>query len=219
MNLLEKLTDCGIVAVVRGSNSETIIEIARALKKGGVSALEITVETPNAMTIIEKAAAALEEEGIIVGAGTVLDAETARAALLSGAKFIFSPSFNPETIKMTKRYGAVSIPGAMTPTEILNAYEHGADMVKVFPANVIGPAFFKTIKGPLPHIPLMATGGIDLDNAADYIDAGAEGLGVGSTLVPLLHEVTDHDKEKIAARAGAFVRIVAETKKMKCAFS
>lgn len=212
MKLLEKMTDSGVVAVIRGSKPENIIEIGKALKKGGVYSLEITVETPKAMSIIEKAAEALEDEGVIVGAGTVLDPETARAAILSGAKFVFSPTFNAETIKMTKRYGALSIPGAMTPTEILSAYEHGADVIKVFPANVLGPAYIKGIKGPLPHIPVMSTGGINIDNAGDYIKAGAIGIGAGSTLVPAAEVITQEISEQITANAEQFVRVVREAR-------
>ena len=134
MNLLEQITESGIVAVIRGSKPENIVEIGKALREGGVKALEITVETPKAMSIIEKVATELANEDVIVGAGTVLDPETARAAILSGARFVFSPTVNPETIKMSKRYGVLSIPGAFTPTEILTAYENGADLIKVFPA-------------------------------------------------------------------------------------
>ncbi|AJD92227.1 2-dehydro-3-deoxyphosphogluconate aldolase/4-hydroxy-2-oxoglutarate aldolase [Jeotgalibacillus malaysiensis] len=212
MKLLEKMTDSGVVAVIRGSKPENIIEIGKALKKGGVYSLEITVETPKAMSIIEKAAEALEGEGIIVGAGTVLDPETARAAILSGAKFVFSPTFNIETIKMTKRYGALSIPGAMTPTEILSAYEHGADVIKVFPANVLGPGYIKGIKGPLPHIPVMSTGGISIENAGAYIKAGAIGIGAGSTLVPAAEVITQEISEQITANAERFVRVVSEAR-------
>ncbi|WP_332629431.1 bifunctional 4-hydroxy-2-oxoglutarate aldolase/2-dehydro-3-deoxy-phosphogluconate aldolase [Halalkalibacter flavus] len=201
MSLLEQITESGIVAVIRGSKPENIVEIGKALREGGVKALEITVETPRAMSIIEKVAIELENDDVIVGAGTVLDPETARAAILSGARFVFSPTVNAETIKLSKRYGVLSIPGAFTPTEILTAYENGADLIKVFPANTVGPSYIKNIKGPLPHIPLMVTGGIDLANAADYIKAGAVGLGVGSTLVPAtineeaLHSITDKAKK------------------------
>ncbi|WP_100406449.1 bifunctional 4-hydroxy-2-oxoglutarate aldolase/2-dehydro-3-deoxy-phosphogluconate aldolase [Bacillus solitudinis] len=212
MNLLEQITESGIVAVIRGSKPENIISIAKALSEGGVKALEITVETPKAMSIIEKVVSELDGEDVIVGAGTVLDAETARAAILSGARFVFSPTVNVETIKMSKRYGVISIPGAMTPTEILTAYEHGADLIKVFPANVVGPAFIKNVKGPLPHIPLMATGGIDVDNAGTFIKAGAVGLGVGSTLVPSVATVDEAVCQTITERAKRFVEEVAKAR-------
>ncbi|TDL30975.1 bifunctional 4-hydroxy-2-oxoglutarate aldolase/2-dehydro-3-deoxy-phosphogluconate aldolase [Jeotgalibacillus sp. S-D1] len=206
------MTESGVVAVIRGSKPENILSIARALKKGGVNTLEITVETPGAMTIIEKLATELQGEDVIIGAGTVLDAETARAAILSGAQFIFSPTVNTETIKMTKRYGMLSIPGAFTPTEILHAYEHGADVIKVFPANTGGPSHIKNIKGPLPHIPMMATGGIDVNNAGDYIRAGAIGIGAGSTLVPSFEEATAAISERITANALGFVEAVSKAR-------
>ncbi|MDT8859776.1 bifunctional 4-hydroxy-2-oxoglutarate aldolase/2-dehydro-3-deoxy-phosphogluconate aldolase [Alkalihalobacillus sp. MEB130] len=210
MNLLEQITESGIVAVIRGSKPENIVEIGKALREGGVKALEITVETPRAMSIIEKVAIELENEDVIVGAGTVLDPETARAAILSGARFVFSPTVNVETIKMSKRYGVLSIPGAFTPTEIVTAYEHGADLIKVFPASAVGPSYIKNIKGPLPHVPLMVTGGIGLANAADYIKAGAVGLGVGGTLVPAT--INEEALLSITDKAREFVRIVKQTR-------
>ncbi|ARK29555.1 bifunctional 4-hydroxy-2-oxoglutarate aldolase/2-dehydro-3-deoxy-phosphogluconate aldolase [Halalkalibacter krulwichiae] len=210
MGLLEQITESGIVAVIRGSKPENIVEIGKALREGGVKALEITVETPRAIEIIEKASVELASEDVIIGAGTVLDAETARAAILSGAKFVFSPTVNIDTIKMSKRYGVLSIPGAFTPTEILTAYENGADLIKVFPAGVVGPTYIKNVKGPLPHIPLMVTGGIDLDNASDYIKAGAVGLGVGSTLVPT--NINDEALQKITEKAKSFVAAVQEAR-------
>ncbi|MFC0558304.1 bifunctional 4-hydroxy-2-oxoglutarate aldolase/2-dehydro-3-deoxy-phosphogluconate aldolase [Halalkalibacter alkalisediminis] len=211
MNLLKQITESGIVAVIRGSKPENIVKIGKALREGGVKALEITVETPKAMAIIEKVASELANEDVIVGAGTVLDPETARAAILSGARFVFSPTVNPETIKMSKRYGVLSIPGAFTPTEILTAYENGADLIKVFPAGVVGPSYIKNVKGPLPHIPLMVTGGIDLDNAGAYIKSGAVGLGVGSTLVP--SKIDEEALLAITAKSKLFVEAVQQARK------
>ncbi|MFY0758027.1 bifunctional 4-hydroxy-2-oxoglutarate aldolase/2-dehydro-3-deoxy-phosphogluconate aldolase [Metabacillus dongyingensis] len=191
----------GVVAVIRGATPESIISIGNALKDGGVTALEITMETPRAASVIEAAAAYFGDE-VLVGAGTVLDPETARVAILSGAKFIFSPTVRKETITMAKRYGVISVPGAFTPTEILTAYEYGADLIKVFPADAFGPSYLKNIAGPLPHIPLMPTGGVDLHNTADYMKAGAVAVGVGSTLVntkkPLTEEALFNMKEKAA---------------------
>ncbi|MCM3767627.1 bifunctional 4-hydroxy-2-oxoglutarate aldolase/2-dehydro-3-deoxy-phosphogluconate aldolase [Neobacillus niacini] len=182
MNVIEFLKKHPIVAVIRGATPDNIVPIANALNKGGVKVLEITAETPKVMEMIEKVADELSDE-VLVGAGTVLDPETARAAILAGSKFIVSPSLNVETIKMTKRYGVVSIPGALTPTEILTAYEHGADMIKVFPVNAFGPSYIKNIQGPFPHVPLMVTGGIDTSNVKDYLNGGAIAVGVGSNLV------------------------------------
>lgn len=191
----------GVVAVIRGATPESIISIGNALKDGGVTALEITMETPRAASVVEAAAAYFGDE-VLVGAGTVLDPETARVAILSGAKFIFSPTVRKETITMAKRYGVISVPGAFTPTEILTAYEYGADLIKVFPADAFGPSYLKNIAGPLPHIPLMPTGGVDLHNTADYMKAGAVAVGVGSTLVntkkPLTEDALFNMKEKAA---------------------
>ncbi|MGG5252726.1 bifunctional 4-hydroxy-2-oxoglutarate aldolase/2-dehydro-3-deoxy-phosphogluconate aldolase [Neobacillus sp. SM06] len=187
---MEEIKTRSVVAVIRGATLESIIPIANALKEGGVTALEITMETPKALAIIEKTADVFGDE-LFVGVGTVLDPETARAAIMAGAKFIFSPTVNLETIQMTKRYGVLCVPGAFTPTEILNAYEHGADVIKVFPAGSVGPGYFKNISGPLPHIPLMPTGGINFQNAKEYIQAGAVAIGVGKSLVNPTRSITE----------------------------
>ncbi|QGH33947.1 bifunctional 4-hydroxy-2-oxoglutarate aldolase/2-dehydro-3-deoxy-phosphogluconate aldolase [Gracilibacillus salitolerans] len=207
MTVLQRMLDTGVVAVMRKTTPETIIPIAKALRDGGVTSLEITVETPKVLTLIEKVKDELGDE-VMVGAGTVLDAETARAALMAGASFIFSPTVREETIEMTKRYGAVSVAGAFTPTEILTAYEKGADMIKVFPASVVGPKFFKDIKGPLPHIPLMPTGGVDVDNTSDYIEAGAVAVGAGSTLVKQTDQITENYLTDLTNKAKEFVQAV-----------
>ncbi|MER2140685.1 MAG: bifunctional 4-hydroxy-2-oxoglutarate aldolase/2-dehydro-3-deoxy-phosphogluconate aldolase, partial [Priestia megaterium] len=154
---IEKITSSGIVAVIRGASAERIIPLAYALKEGGVTNLEITMENPAAVEVIKELKNEFDDS-MFIGAGTVLDEETARIAIMAGASFIFSPTVNERTIKTAKRYGVISVPGAFTPTEILTAYECGADMIKVFPASVVGPAYFKNIAGPLPHIPLMPTG-------------------------------------------------------------
>ncbi|SEN50860.1 bifunctional 4-hydroxy-2-oxoglutarate aldolase/2-dehydro-3-deoxy-phosphogluconate aldolase [Lihuaxuella thermophila] len=211
MSLLEQIKENGIVAVIRGATTENIVEIARALKNGGVKALEITVETPKVLSMIERVSDAFGEE-VIVGAGTVLDPETARAAIMAGAKFIFSPTVHPETIKMAKRYGVISIPGALTPTEILTAYENGADLIKVFPAHVFGPRYIKDIHGPLPHIPLMPTGGLDVDNVGDYIKAGAVAAGIGSSLVNTKKQMDSDFFIELENKAAQFVQAVKEAR-------
>lgn len=211
MKLVEQITENGIVAVIRGASPENIVSIAKALKKGGVKTLEITVETPKVLSLIESVSAELGDE-VIVGAGTVLDPETARAAIMAGARFIFSPTVNPETIKMAKRYGIVSIPGALTPTEILTAYENGADIIKVFPANVFGPGYIKDIHGPMPHIPLMPTGGLDVDNVGAYINNGAVAAGIGSSLVNTKLPVTDEYLNELEAKALRFTQAVKEAR-------
>lgn len=180
--MLTDMKRSGIIAVIRGISQEQVVDLGKALAIGGVKFMEITVETPKAMSVIEKASDTFKNE-LIIGAGTVLDPETARLAILAGAEYIVSPTFNEETIKITKRYGKVSIPGAMTPTEILKAYELGADAVKVFPSQGLGPNYVKDLKGPLPHIPLIATGGIDLKNIAEYFKAGVIAVGVGGALI------------------------------------
>lgn len=212
MKVLQRMLDSGVVAVIRQTTPDTIIPIAKALHEGGVTSLEITVETPKVLTLIEKVKDELGDE-VLVGAGTVLDAETARAALMAGASFIFSPTVRAETIEMTKRYGAVSVAGAFTPTEILTAYEKGADMIKVFPASVIGPGFFKDVKGPLPHIPLMPTGGVDVTNTTEYIEAGAVAVGAGSTLVKATDQLTADYLANLTNKAKEFIQAVEKGRK------
>lgn len=211
MGHIEIIKQTGVAAVIRGATVDNIALIGEALSKGGVKVLEITVETPGACAAIEKAS--LELNDVLVGAGTVLDPETARTAIMSGAKFIFSPTINSKTIEMAKRYGVVSIPGALTPTEILSAYENGADLVKVFPANVFGPSYIKDIHGPLPQIPLITTGGISVANVGEYIKAGASGVGVGSSLVNTKKELTEQYLSEITETASAFIKAVQDARK------
>jgi 2-dehydro-3-deoxyphosphogluconate aldolase/(4S)-4-hydroxy-2-oxoglutarate aldolase len=209
---VEEIKKRAVVAVIRGASFETIIPMARALKEGGVTAIEITMETPKALKIIEKAADLFGDE-LLVGAGTVLDAETARAAILAGARFIFSPTVKMETIRLAKRYGVISVPGAFTPTEILTAYEYGADVIKVFPAGSVGPSYFKNIAGPLPHIPLMPTGGINMENAKDYIRAGAVAVGVGTSLVDPKRALTDEYLLEVTQNAKKLMEEVQAARK------
>lgn len=204
MGLLQQIKNNAIVAVIRGAKPENILSIAKALSNGGVKTLEITVETPKVLTLIELITSELGDE-VIVGAGTVLDSETARAAIMAGAKFIFSPTVDSETIRLTKRYGVISIPGALTPTEILKAYESGADIIKVFPANAFGPRYLKDIHGPLPQIPLMPTGGIDVENVGEYLKAGAVAVGVGSTLVNTKQSITEESLARLTEKAMQFI--------------
>ncbi|WP_282172878.1 bifunctional 4-hydroxy-2-oxoglutarate aldolase/2-dehydro-3-deoxy-phosphogluconate aldolase [Cytobacillus firmus] len=207
MSKLEELKKSKIVAVIRGASQDQILPIAHALLAGGVSTFEITVETPKVCSLIEKVR---EEFGnqAIVGAGTVLDPETARAVIMSGAEFIFSPIVNAETIKLAKRYGVLSIPGALTPTEILTAYENGGDLIKVFPADAMGVSYFKSLQGPLPHIPLMPTGGIDVKNIREYLKAGAVAAGVGSSLVNAKNLNSDEDYLKLTEKAKEFSELI-----------
>ena len=209
MNLLEHILHHKIVAIIRGAAPESLPRIIDALAAGGVRSLEITLNSPQALRGIEHAAACAEGK-LVVGAGTVLDAQSARSALLAGAQFIVSPSFDAGCVEMTKKYGALSIPGAMTPTEILAAYTAGGDIIKVFPASALGPTFFRELAGPLPHIPLMPTGGVDLDNIAGYAAAGAKAFGLGSALVNTREPIDEKSLQALTQRARDFLSAVAE---------
>lgn len=179
---LRQLVDTGIVAVIRTQDGDELVSICEALVEGGIAGVEITMTSPGATEAIYKASKVLKGKAII-GAGSVLDPETARIAMLAGADFIVSPILNKDVIGMCKRYGKIVIPGAFTPTEILTAWEAGADVVKVFPATKLGPSFFKDVRGPLPQVRLTPTGGVDIDNLGDFLKAGAAFVGVGSALV------------------------------------
>jgi 2-dehydro-3-deoxyphosphogluconate aldolase/(4S)-4-hydroxy-2-oxoglutarate aldolase len=204
---LDRILDAGIVAVVRAPDPAGLVEVIRALAAGGVTVAEVTLTVPNALDVVREARRTLGDS-VLLGAGTVLDPETCRAALLAGAEFIVSPTLNPDVIRLCRRYDKLVMPGAFTPTEILAASEAGADVVKVFPADVVGPAFFKAMRGPLPQIRLMPTGGVDLTNAADYLKAGACCLGIGSQLVdPKLVAAKAFDQlRELAARYVEVVR-------------
>lgn len=204
---IEAIKENQITAIIRGAKTESIEDIASALHKGGVKTLEITMETPNVLKVIENLRMKYGNE-LTIGAGTVLDAETARAAIMAGAQFIFSPTVNIETIKMSKRYGVISIPGALTPSEIITAYESGADIIKVFPADSMGPEYLKNIAGPFPYIPLMPTGGITLDNIKTYKEYGAVAFGVGSALVDMKKPWTEDESTNLIKRAKAFKEAV-----------
>jgi len=203
---LSRILAGGVVAVVRGDDPGPLVEVARALVAGGVCAIEITFTVPDALDTIRAVRGALGDE-VVVGAGTVLDAETARAALLVGAEFVVSPCLDRKVIRICRRYGKVVMPGAFTPTEVLAAWEAGADVVKIFPADVGGPGYLRSLRGPLPQIRLMPTSGVDLSTAPAYLSAGACCLGVGSALVdPKL--VAAGDFGAIRERAAAFAEVV-----------
>ena len=179
---MQRIEACGIVAIIRANSANELIDAAAAIHAGGVNVIEVTMTTPNALQVISDVSSAYGDS-VLVGAGSVLDAETARAVMLAGAEFIVSPVTRADVIEICNRYGKVVIPGAFTPTEILTAWETGADYVKVFPSSGVGASYIKDIKAPLPHIPLVPTGGINAENAAEFINAGATALGVGSSLV------------------------------------
>lgn len=182
IKVLQRILDAGLVAVVRAENSDQALRIAEAVQIGGCPAIEITFTTPGAQRVIEDLAARYKSDEMIIGAGTVLDPETARIAILSGATYVVSPSINLETIRLCNRYQVPIMPGAMTIKEVVTAMEAGADIIKLFPGEAFGPTMIKAIKGPLPQAPLMPTGGVSVDNATEWIKAGAVALGVGGSL-------------------------------------
>ena len=181
-DVLHAIEATGVVAVVRLTDAAQMNGVARALLEGGVRAIEVTMTVPRAVELIAELSASLPA-GVIVGAGTVLDAKTAEDVIRAGARFVVSPVLRIGVIDVCKRHDVAVMPGCFTPTEILTAWEAGADVVKVFPATALGPAFFKDMRGPLPQVRMMPTGGVTRDNAGDWIRAGAVALGVGTALV------------------------------------
>jgi len=208
---LERLVEGGVVAVMRGADPDTAIDVASALSDGGVTAFEITAENPDAMELIAEISAVFDESEAIVGAGTVLDSGTARTAIASGAEFVVGPTFDRGVVETCNRYGVPVAPGILTPTEAVTAYEAGADIAKVFPASSVGPGHLSSIAGPLPQIPLMPTGGIDVDNVADYIEAGAAVVGAGSAIMDAA-AIEAGDFESITETAREFTRTIEEAR-------
>ncbi len=207
---LRHVLDSGIVAVVRSPDSEKLVEAARALADGGVTVVEITMSVPDALGVVRRVRHALGDR-VLLGAGTILDAETGRAALLAGAEYLVAPTLNLDVIRLCRRYDKLVMPGAFTPTEILTAWEAGADIVKVFPAEVVGPAFFKALRGPLPQVRLMPTGGVDLTTAAAFLKAGACCLGVGGQLVEP-RAVAEGNFDRLRDLARQYVTVVKQAR-------
>lgn len=207
---LRQLIDSGVVAVIRTNDGDELISICKALVNGGLIGVEITMTSPGALEAIYEANKVLRGRAII-GAGSVLDAETARCAMLAGADFIVSPILNKDVISICKRYGKIVIPGAFTPTEIVNAWEAGADVVKVFPATKLGPSFFKDVKGPLPQVRLTPTGGVNIDNLGAFIRAGAVFVGVGSALVDR-QIIADKNWSRLTELATDYARAAREAR-------
>ncbi|MDR3637058.1 MAG: bifunctional 2-keto-4-hydroxyglutarate aldolase/2-keto-3-deoxy-6-phosphogluconate aldolase [Isosphaeraceae bacterium] len=203
---LQRILDGGIVAVVRAESGESLVKVVQALAEGGVTAAEITFTVPDALEVIQQARRELGDR-VVLGAGTVLDPETARAALLAGAEYIVAPSLNVDVIRLCRRYSRVVMPGAFTPTEVVTAWEAGADVVKVFPAEIGGPPYLKALKGPLPQVRLMPTGGVDLNTAESFLKAGACCLGVGGSLVEP-KAVATGDFARLRELAAQYVAIV-----------
>ncbi len=209
--VIQTIRDIGIIPVVRAQSADEAMMAIDAIREGGISILEITMTVPGAVGVIEEVSNRYGNEAL-VGAGTVLDGETARACILAGARFVVSPSFNLETVEVCRRNGIAAMPGALTPTEVVQAWSAGADFVKVFPAGAVGGAsYIKALKAPLPQIELIPTGGVSLKTAADFIKAGASALGVGADLVDL-KAIREGQQKLITERAREFVKIVREAR-------
>jgi len=209
--IVNQIESLGLVPVVRASSADEAMQVIEAIKAGGVNVLEITMTVPGAVRVIEKVADKYGSE-VLVGAGTVLDPETARACLLAGAQFIVSPALNLDTIALCHRYGAPIAPGVLTPTEVITAWSAGVDFVKVFPCGSVGGAsYIKNLRGPFPHIKMIPTGGVSLATAADFIKAGAAALGVGTDLVDV-KAIREGNAHIVTERAKEFVRIVRDAR-------
>ncbi len=207
-----RIIQIGIVPVVRATSAEQAIRASEAVCKGGIPAVEMTMTVPGAVDVIAQLSRTMGSE-VLVGAGTVLDAETAKHCLDAGAQFLVSPGFDLETVNLAKRTGTLIMAGALTPTEIITAWKAGTDFVKVFPCGAVGGAkYIKALKGPLPNIPMVPTGGVKLDTAADFIQAGAAALGVGDELVPAA-ALRSGNTNHIVETARKFVAIVAEARR------
>lgn len=212
LQVIQKIIDSGVVAVVRAESKEQGIKIVDAVKKGGIKILEITMTVPGAVDIIKELSEIYRKDDVIIGAGTVLDSETARACILAGAQFIVSPSFNADTVKLCNRYRIPVMPGVMTVTEALTALEYGVDILKVFPGNAFGPSIISAFKGPLPQADFMPTGGVNLQNIKDWIKAGAIAVGTGSDLTK---GAKVGDYELVADTAVKFVEEVKKAREVK----
>jgi len=203
---LQEIINCGVVAIVRVGSAKEAVEVCGAVARGGVKPIEVTMTVPGAIDAIREFKSTVKEE-VLVGAGTVLDPETARAVILAGAEFVVSPTLNLEVIEICRRYSKIVIPGTFTPTEILTAWEAGADIVKVFPATVGGPQYLRDIRGPLPQIRLCPTGGVNLENTPDFIRAGAVAVAAGTSLVDK-KAVSERNYDLITETARKFVEAV-----------
>jgi 2-dehydro-3-deoxyphosphogluconate aldolase / (4S)-4-hydroxy-2-oxoglutarate aldolase len=209
--VLKEITSLGAIAVIRMNDCEKLNRVSEALLTGGISIIEITMTTPNALSIIENLSKTMGDD-LIVGVGTVMDAQTATDAINAGAQFVVSPYFKHEIIEVTKKLNIPVMPGAFTPTEIQTCYENGADIVKVFPADILGMAFFRAIKAPMPYLKLMPTGGVTLTNAGEWLKAGACAVGVGSALLDI-KAIEENNFKKLTENAAILVRSIEEGRK------
>ncbi|MFV0444144.1 MAG: bifunctional 4-hydroxy-2-oxoglutarate aldolase/2-dehydro-3-deoxy-phosphogluconate aldolase [Planctomycetaceae bacterium] len=200
---LQRVLDLGLVAIIRAPSGEQLVDVCRALLAGGIDVIEVTFTVPGILDILKEVRAALGDQ-ILLGAGTVLDTESARAAILAGAEFLVTPTVNVGVIELCRRYDKLVMCGAFTPTEILAAWEAGADIVKVFPADVGGPAYLKAVHGPLPHVRLLPTGGVNLETLPSFVKAGACAVGLGTALVEK-DALERGNMQRIRDQAAAFV--------------
>lgn len=204
---LNRIAETGIVLIIRLDSEEEALAVADAAVEGGIKALEITMSVPNALGIIRTLSDKYKNDDVLVGAGTILDAETARAAILAGAEMLVSPQLNPDMIRVANRYQAVTISGAYTPTEIFDTLQAGADIVKLFPAETLGPQFVKTVTAPLPQAPIVPTGGVTPQNVQEWLQAGCIGVGVGSYITKAAQQ--DGDYSRVTSAAREFLAAVA----------
>lgn len=210
IDILKRITDVGVVAVVRAESPEVAIRVSEACIQGGIPAIEVTFTVPDAISVIRSLVGRFSPKELLVGAGTVLDSETARAAILAGAQFVVGPNFDPETARLCGRYQIPYMPGCATVTEIVRAMEAGCDILKLFPGSAFGPSYVKAVKGPLPQVNLMPTGGVSLENVADWVKAGVVAVGVGGELTA---PAKKGDYEAVAQNARDFVAAVAAARK------
>ena len=209
IDIIKKITDTGVVAVIRANSPEQAIRISEACINGGIQAIEVTFTVDFAHDVIKELKMRFNHGELLIGAGTVLDSETARIAILNGAEFIVSPSFDESTAKLCHRYQIPYMPGCLTINEMIKALEAGCDIIKVFPGNLVGPEYIKAVKGPLPQINLMPTGGVNLDNAALWIKNGSVAIGVGGELTS---PAKTNDYQKVTELAEEFIRKVKEAR-------
>lgn len=210
IDILKRITDVGVVAVVRAESPEAAVLVSEACIQGGIPAIEVTFTVPDATSVIRSLVGRFSPKDLLVGAGTVLDAQTARAAILAGAQFVVGPNFDPETARLCGRYQIPYLPGCATVTEIVRAMEAGCDILKLFPGSAFGPSYVKAVKGPLPQVNLMPTGGVSLENVADWVKAGVVAVGVGGELTA---PAKKGDYEAVAQNARDFVAAVAAARK------
>lgn len=211
LDVINKVLQSGIVAIVRTNNAEKAKKVVEAISAGGIKVIEVTMSVPGAIDVIKELSGFCAQEAITLGVGSVLDPETARSAILAGAEYVVTPCLNPDVIKLCNRYQVPSMPGAMSVREVVEALEAGADIVKVFPGEILGPQFIKAVHGPIPQAPLMPTGGVTADNVKDWLAAGAVALGVGGSLTA---GAKTGDYAAVTAAAKLFVEKIREARNL-----